>query len=613
MTDVFISYARRDSALAERLAETLTALGLNVWWDRRLLPGEDWEMEIERRIDGAKAVIVIWSAESVKSRAVRAEARRADRQSKLAPVCAEPVEPPLFSSGIHYEDLSGWTGDTAAVEFQDLWAQLIALTGGVAEASHVPRDGATAIMAPVAPADGAPILNMPWLNRPLGPFRSAASLLSSLMVIGFSAMMGFYREEFFGPYWEGVFLLAGTALLLFLAGERELKPNVKAMVARWLQPQPKAEPMRASAAFLALFEAVFSKRHLSLRCLWASLLASVGIYAALLLLFVPFDVLEGLVRDLIENGPRAPEAETIIGTTYVTRGFLEQNAALLFIAVPLANIFVDYLSLGQTRMILRWSARGAPLGLAVLLDAALTALIFVALLPLGPVTFVLILEAVQGGAPAVAAALEAGGKAEQTAEAIWRQLEVFVTVGWPGEALSAVAGEANVPTTALLIAFFTTFTTSAWLWFALLFAPLVRLLSWTRRSGLSWLGAAVNTRQRPIAPLGYAAASLFLIGGAAITEVADALSVKVVSEDPPAQTPFRDCADCPEMVMLAGGSFLMGSPPTEVGREPRSFIFEGPQTTVEVAPFAMARFETTFRQWDACVAETADRSDAAER
>jgi len=60
---------------------------------------------------------------------------------------------------------------------------------------------------------------------------------------------------------------------------------------------------------------------------------------------------------------------------------------------------------------------------------------------------------------------------------------------------------------------------------------------------------------------------------------------------------FKDCNDCPEMVVIPAGSFLMGSPPSELGRVGD----EGPQRTVKVRLFAAGKFEVTFDQWDACV------------
>ena len=63
-------------------------------------------------------------------------------------------------------------------------------------------------------------------------------------------------------------------------------------------------------------------------------------------------------------------------------------------------------------------------------------------------------------------------------------------------------------------------------------------------------------------------------------------------------TVFRDCADCPEMVVIPAGSFTMGSSSSESGR----YDDEGPQHPVRIAsPFAAGKFEVTFDEWDACV------------
>jgi formylglycine-generating enzyme required for sulfatase activity len=72
-------------------------------------------------------------------------------------------------------------------------------------------------------------------------------------------------------------------------------------------------------------------------------------------------------------------------------------------------------------------------------------------------------------------------------------------------------------------------------------------------------------------------------------------------EDAPTRVPgytFTDCTGCPEMTVLAGGLFVMGSPDNEPGRGRD----EGPQREVSVAPFAMGKYEVTFAQWDACLA-----------
>jgi formylglycine-generating enzyme required for sulfatase activity len=53
-----------------------------------------------------------------------------------------------------------------------------------------------------------------------------------------------------------------------------------------------------------------------------------------------------------------------------------------------------------------------------------------------------------------------------------------------------------------------------------------------------------------------------------------------------------------EMVSIPGGTFLMGSPSTEVGRFPQ----ESPQHSVTVKPFYMGKFPVTQAQWKAVAA-----------
>ena len=62
---------------------------------------------------------------------------------------------------------------------------------------------------------------------------------------------------------------------------------------------------------------------------------------------------------------------------------------------------------------------------------------------------------------------------------------------------------------------------------------------------------------------------------------------------------FRDCGECPEMVVSQAGQFIVGSPADEKSRGDG----EGPQRSVKISyPFAAGKFEVTFADWDACVA-----------
>lgn len=72
-------------------------------------------------------------------------------------------------------------------------------------------------------------------------------------------------------------------------------------------------------------------------------------------------------------------------------------------------------------------------------------------------------------------------------------------------------------------------------------------------------------------------------------------------------TVFKECADCPEMVVVPPGRFTMGSPASEEGRDSD----EGPQHTVTFTKaFAVGRFHVTVDQFSAFVAATGYKTGA---
>ena len=90
----------------------------------------------------------------------------------------------------------------------------------------------------------------------------------------------------------------------------------------------------------------------------------------------------------------------------------------------------------------------------------------------------------------------------------------------------------------------------------------------------------------------FLAAIVVLLGAATAAHSADL--------GKPGQT-FRDCPDCPDMVIVPAGRFTMGSPP----REPERGNHEGPQRAVAVnGAFAIGRHEVTRAQFAAFSRET---------
>jgi formylglycine-generating enzyme required for sulfatase activity len=73
---------------------------------------------------------------------------------------------------------------------------------------------------------------------------------------------------------------------------------------------------------------------------------------------------------------------------------------------------------------------------------------------------------------------------------------------------------------------------------------------------------------------------------------------------------LKDCPECPEMVVVAAGEFMMGSPVDEAERAGD----EGPQRKVTIAkPFAVGNLEVTFAEWDACMAAGGCKSRPGDR
>jgi len=108
MSDIFISYAKADHALALKLSAFLEAEGWSVWWDKSLAAADLYRDEIMKQLAAARAVITIWSPNSVKSDWVRAEAGRAKAEGKLIPVKTPDVaygDIPLPFGEMHTENV----------------------------------------------------------------------------------------------------------------------------------------------------------------------------------------------------------------------------------------------------------------------------------------------------------------------------------------------------------------------------------------------------------------------------------------------------------------------------------------------------------------------------
>ena len=150
MTDVFISYARSTETQARQVAAGLRAQGYSVWSDEDLPPSQPYADVIEERLGAAKAILVLWSDEAIRSHWVRAEADVARQAGVLVQVNLDGAKLPLPFSQIHCEDLRRWSGDPAAPAWRKVVACIADMSGGTPpEASRSRRRPAQAQAGPL--------------------------------------------------------------------------------------------------------------------------------------------------------------------------------------------------------------------------------------------------------------------------------------------------------------------------------------------------------------------------------------------------------------------------------------------------------------------------------
>jgi TolB-like protein/tetratricopeptide (TPR) repeat protein len=113
---LFLSYARGDAVVAQRLAKTLEQMNHIVWWDALIAGGEAYSRTIAEALEKADAVIVLWSANSIQSDWVKDEAAQGRDGNRLIPLSADGATPPLGFRQYQVIDISRWHGRRNAPE-----------------------------------------------------------------------------------------------------------------------------------------------------------------------------------------------------------------------------------------------------------------------------------------------------------------------------------------------------------------------------------------------------------------------------------------------------------------------------------------------------------------
>ena len=140
MASIYLSHSHTDTEKATLVAKKLEEKGYSVFVDNRLQAGESWFAKIESEIAISKAVIVLWSATSVGSRWVRAEASQAVSEAKLVPIKIEQVAVPLGFRVYQTANLTAWRGEEDNPDWQAVLRSLSQLTSKSSSAVSLAED-----------------------------------------------------------------------------------------------------------------------------------------------------------------------------------------------------------------------------------------------------------------------------------------------------------------------------------------------------------------------------------------------------------------------------------------------------------------------------------------
>jgi hypothetical protein len=123
------SYKREERAGVERIAQALSDLELNVWYDVRLTAGKQWSPEIDHHAHKCWAMVVCYTPAALTSKWVRHEVDIGIAGGKLVPLFLAPCDLPGDLKAIHTLNFQDWGGGFAHREFRALVKRLTDLSG----------------------------------------------------------------------------------------------------------------------------------------------------------------------------------------------------------------------------------------------------------------------------------------------------------------------------------------------------------------------------------------------------------------------------------------------------------------------------------------------------
>jgi len=127
MSDIFLSYSRKDRSRVAPLLDFLTSRGIDVWWDKDISPGDSFEESIDKHIIDTKCVVVVWSKNSIDSLWVKNEALEGLERDILVPIMLDEVRIPVAFRQTQAADFTNWPDSVDEREAESFLAAVSAL------------------------------------------------------------------------------------------------------------------------------------------------------------------------------------------------------------------------------------------------------------------------------------------------------------------------------------------------------------------------------------------------------------------------------------------------------------------------------------------------------
>lgn len=104
---IFISYSRRDTEYVSTLAEALRKQGFDVWFDKNIRTGSDWDDTLEEELKKADTIVLVLSKTSVASENVKDEMSYVMNMGKVInPIKIEECDVPMRLARKQYVDFT---------------------------------------------------------------------------------------------------------------------------------------------------------------------------------------------------------------------------------------------------------------------------------------------------------------------------------------------------------------------------------------------------------------------------------------------------------------------------------------------------------------------------